>query len=755
MSPTIGTTDTLRAALADRYLIEREIGRGGMAVVYGAQDIRHGRQVAIKVFNADVGAAVGAARFQREIHTLARLAHPHILPLYDSGQAGDSLFYVMPFITGESLRQRIKREGPLPLADVAKIVSQVGGALGYAHKRGVIHRDVKPENILFEEGHAIVADFGIARDADTPEGERLTTMGVGMGTPAYMSPEQASGEWKVDARSDVYALGCVAHEMIAGAPPFSGASWQSVLLKHLTAARVPVGTLRSGVPPSAEQAILRATAVEPEARFESVTEFAESLARALTSPTDTPSAVSPSSGSARLPSIAVLPFVNMSADPDNEYFSDGMTEEIISRLARLGRMRVVSRTSAFAFKGKNEDVRRIGERLEVASVLEGSVRKIGNRLRVTAQLIDVGTGYDLWSETYDRTMDDAFAVQDDITRAIVDRLKVRLLEGDAERVATREPVPANAYNEYLRGRFLWNQRTSDSLLKSVGCFERAIAEAPTYALAHAGLADAYNMLGFYEHLPPRDAFPRAQAAARHALALDDKLGEAHAALAYSQFYFDWKFADAEQSLTRATELNPGYAIAYHYLGNLMASRQRFDESAAAFRKALTLDPLSLIINSGYSWSLYQAGRYEDALDQAGRALELDARFMLAHFWYGLILLALGRSGESIAPLERAVELSSRAAFVVASLAYALAKTGDSTRARTLLEEVTSAKHAYVPSFDVALVYLALGETQPAVQNLERALEERSHSLVFLGSDARVAPLLSDPRVQAIRRVVDG
>ena len=744
--------ERLHKGLAGRYTLDRELGHGGMAVVFLARDLRHDRSVALKVLRPEVSAEIGAERFLREIKLAAGLTHPHILPVYDSGEADGLLFYVMPNMEGRSLRERLDTKRQLPLDEALRVSREVASALDYAHRHQVVHRDIKPENILLHEGSAMVADFGIGKALSS--GRSITQTGLAVGTPAYMSPEQAGGDADIDGRSDLYSLGCVLYEMLTGEPPSTGPTAQAIIAKRFVSPVPRVRTTRD-VPDTVDETVMRALSRTPVDRFPTAAAFADALLQ-ISRPDGAPSGrlEVQKSGPSRT-AIAVLPLSNMSADPENEYFSDGMTEEIISRLARLGRMRVVSRTSAFAFKGKNEDVRRIGERLEVASVLEGSVRKIGNRLRVTAQLIDVGTGYDLWSETYDRTMDDAFAVQDDITRAIVDRLKVRLLEGDAERVATREPVPANAYNEYLRGRFLWNQRTSDSLLKSVGCFERAIAEAPTYALAHAGLADAYNMLGFYEHLPPRDAFPRAQAAARHALELDDKLGEAHAALAYSQFYFDWKFADAEQSLTRATELNPGYAIAYHYLGNLMASRQRFDESAAAFRKALTLDPLSLIINSGYSWSLYQAGRYEDALDQVGRALELDARFMLAHFWYGLILLALGRSGESIAPLERAVELSSRAAFVVAALAYASAKTGDSTRARSLLEEVTSAKHAYVPSFDVALVYLALGETQPAVQNLERALEERSHSLVFLGSDARVAPLLSDPRVQAIRRVVDG
>jgi serine/threonine-protein kinase len=381
----------VNAVLPERYVLEREIGRGGAAVVYLAQDAKHGRQVAIKVLRPELAASLGAERFLREIEIAAQLSHPHVLPLYDSGEAAGFLYYVMPFVTGESLRQRLQREQRVPLDDALHITAEVADALNYAHERGVLHRDIKPENILLDSGHALVTDFGVARAISAAGSERVTLPGMTVGTPAYMSPEQA-GDEPIDGRSDVYALGCVLFEMLAGEPPHSGPTARAILARKVTQPVPALGSFGTDVPDTLEHIIERALAVTPEHRFTTAAEFAQALTtrrsgwvRALAQRPEPP-APSPRS-------IAVLPFTNMSADPENAYFGDGIAEEITNALTKVQALRVASRTSAFAFKGNEQDVRRIGKDLGVATVLEGSVRKAGERLRITAQLIGVADGY--------------------------------------------------------------------------------------------------------------------------------------------------------------------------------------------------------------------------------------------------------------------------------------------------------------------------------------------------------------------------
>src|SRR3989454_6320781 len=475
----------LQAALADRYALERELGRGGMATVYLAQDLKHHRKVAIKVLKPELAAALGPERFLQEIEIAAGLTHPHILPLYDSGEATGLLYYVMPYVEGETLRNRLDRAGQLPLAEAVQIMREVADALSYAHSHDVVHRDIKPENILLEAGHAVVSDFGIARAITAAAGGKLTETGIALGTPGYMSPEQGAASARVDERSDIYSLGCVLYEMLAGEPPFTGPSAESIVRQHLAAAPPRVGARRGAVPPAIEEAIVRALAKTPADRFATAAEFVEALAApaqrvrdpgrrksrlaagaglaatlvaaaaglfVLSRPHGTPALAGPKGQS-----IAVLPFVNVSGAPQEEYLSDGISEELINALSKLPQLQVVARASSFAFKGKNEDVRQIGQALQVATVLGGSVRRAANRLRVTAQLTDARNGYNLWSETYDREMGDVFAVEDEISHAIMRTLQVHLASGDSLTILRRPPRDVEAYELYLKGRYFYNR----------------------------------------------------------------------------------------------------------------------------------------------------------------------------------------------------------------------------------------------------------------------------------------------------------
>src|SRR5881296_600270 len=399
MDPVRDAVAVVTAALGDRYAIDRELGRGGMATVYVAQDRRHAREVAIKVLRPDVAAAIGAERFLREIAIAARLTHPHVLPLIDSGQAEGSLYYVMPYVRGETLRERLVREQRFALKDALRIARELGAGLDYAHREGFVHRDVKPENVLLADGHAVRANFQAG-------GEHVTEVGLAIGTPEYMSPEQAAGDRELDGRCDEYALACVVYEMLAGEPPFSGDSARAIVAKHLSEPPAPLRARRPDAPAAVEQALARALAKPPADRFASVAEFTAALEE--TRPGAAPSLVG------RTRSIAVLPFVNASADPDNEYLSDGISDELINALTKVDGLRIASRTSAFALKGKAQDIRAIGALLGVSAVLAGTVRKSGARLRITAQLAAADDGRTLWSERYDRTLDDVFAIQDEI-----------------------------------------------------------------------------------------------------------------------------------------------------------------------------------------------------------------------------------------------------------------------------------------------------------------------------------------------------
>jgi serine/threonine protein kinase len=731
----------LEQGLGGRYALERELGQGGMAIVYLAHDVRHDRKVALKVLRPEISAEIGAERFLREIKMAAGLTHPHILPVFDSGESDGLLFYVMPNMAGRSLRERLERERQLPLDEALRITREVASALDYAHRHQVVHRDIKPENILLHEGAAMVADFGIGKALSG--GSSVTQTGMALGTPAYMSPEQAGGETNIDGRSDLYSLGCVLYEMLTGEPPFTGPTAQAVIAKRFVSPIPKVRAVRD-VPDVIDEAVTRALARTPVDRHPTAAQFAEALG--LSRDSGSPSYRTPPEAHKPAPThqaIAVLPLANMSADPENEYFADGMTEEIINALAKVPGLQVASRSSCFAFKGKEVDVRQVGEKLGVGSILEGSVRKVGNKIRINAQLVNVENGYHLWSETYDRQLEDVFAIQEEISRAIVDALKLRL-GSDTEKLV----VPAKnleAYNLYLKARFFYHRFTEASLEKSLDFYQRVLLLEPGYARAYAGMADCWCRLAD-DWMAPDDAYPRAKTAATRALQHDDNLAEALTSLGKVLGWYEWDFSGAEQQLRRAVSLNPNDAEAHWAFGSVLPAVGLLGEAIAEIRKALALDPL----DPGYSrWLaryLLYAGDYSAAIAQGEKIIELGEDFFLAYLDVGSAHLALGHAEEALKWYRRgqALENSVRSydAFIVRALAV-LDRRDEADEILARLEE--ESRQHYVRAEILAMGYAALGDRDHAFECLERAFQTRSAGLIYLHIDPGYKPLRDDPR----------
>ena len=737
--------DRLQEALAGRYTIERELGHGGMATVYLAEDVKHRRPVAVKVLSPQLAAGLGTERFLGEIQIAARLTHPHILPLHDSGEAEGLPYYVMPYVEGESLRSRLLRERQLPIEDALRITRDVGDALEYAHRRDIVHRDIKPENILFQTGHAVVSDFGIARAINVAGKGRMTGTGIAVGTPGYMSPEQAGGDDELDGRSDVYSLGCVLFEMLAGGPPFTGWSAQAILARQVLEPVPRLRTFRGTVPEWLEQAVTRALANAPVDRFDGAAEFVAALSTpgpvtaAQPIPTRAQTAPAPEH------SIAVLPFLNLSADPEIGYFCDGMAEEILNALSAIPSLRVASRTSSFTFKGATEDIRAIGERLRVRTVLEGSVRRADTKLRVTAQLINAADGFHLWSHTYDREMKDVFAVQDEIARAIVNALKVNLERESGAVLVEPHTDNLEAYALYMKARYLWRRKSVGALQKGIEYFEQAIALDPCYSLAYAGLADSYVTLGYWNYLPPKQVFPRARAAAESALGIDDRLAEAHTSRACVSLLYDWDWPRAEQEFLRAIQLKDSYSTAHFWYACYLWSMGRVAESVDQASRAQALAQLSPVVNANLGWALYFERRYDEAITQCRNALDLDSHALMTYTVLGQVYAAASRYDDAIGALENAVSFSGGASFTSAALGYACGKGGKRHEARKILHDLQDRSTAgYVSPFCMALVHMGLGDKDQALECLDRAYEERSHWLVY----AKGWPLLDDLRADA-------
>ena len=726
--------DSLQSALEPRYTIEREIGRGGMAVVYRARDLRHDRVVALKVLRPKLSEALAAERFLGEIRLAARLHHPNLLPLYDSGELGGFLYYVTPYVEAGSLRDLLDQQGRLGLTHALRLAREAAEALDYAHRQQVIHRDIKPANILLEDGHAVVADFGVARAVSVATDNSLTQAGTLIGTPAYMSPEQAS-EAPLDGRSDVYGLGCVLFEMIAGRPPFTATSPIALLALRVSEPAPSLGSTGATVPDAVERLMARTLSRRPEERFQSAADLAVALAEVEQEParsTATPAATQPAPGIA---AIAVLPFVNMSADPDNEFFSDGMTEELINALSRVPGLRVVSRTSAFAFKGREVDVREVGQRLNVGMVLEGSVRRWADRLRVTAQLIDVADGYHLWSDSYERKLADVFVLQEELAQAIVKSLPLPGSNATPDVLVRPSTSASEAYTLYLRGRFFALKRTVDGLVAGIDLFEQAIARDPGYALAHAALAECWLLRGFQEFgdLAPLEAMPHGKAAARRALELDPNLAEGHTWSGALAFLFDWDPVAAESFFRRAVELRPDYSLAHTWYAVFLMARGRHHEAIARSEHAAELDPLALSIQALVGQCHYYAGEFDEALDRHRATLALDPGHLQALVWSARAYRMTGRMEEGMRRIEDAIARFGRMPTLLAELGTQLARLGRHAEARAILDELIElGQRRYVSGFHEASIYHALGEEEELRRCFDRLVAERSSMIMFLG-----------------------
>ncbi|HMA44169.1 MAG TPA: protein kinase [Gemmatimonadales bacterium] len=713
--------DRLRTSLSDRYAFDREIGRGGMATVYRAQDLKHHRPVAIKVLHPYLAMNLGPERFLREIQIAAQLQHPHIVPLYDSGQAGDLLYYVMPFVEGESLRQRLVREPRLSLDEALHLARAIAAALDYAHRHGVVHRDIKPENVMLHEGEAMVTDFGIAKAVSAAASENLTQTGAAVGTPAYMSPEQASGAVELDGRSDVYSLGCLVYEMLTGRTPFTGPTAQAIIAQTFTEPPPPLRSARpaDGTPEWAEQAIMKALAKDPAARFATAAQFSQALkAQGVSTP---PGATVTTAAGAAAKSIAVLPFVNMSADPENEYFTDGIAEEIINALTKVQALRVASRTSSFAFKGKNQDIRKVGEQLNVGTVLEGSVRKAGTKLRVTAQLVSVADGYHLWSERYDRELQDVFAIQDEISENIVKALRVVLSEREKRAIEKAPTDNVEAYDYYLRGRQFFHQFRRTGIQYARRMFERAIEIDPKYALAYAGVADCCSFLYMYWD-GSKSNLDGADSASQKALDLDSELAEAHASRGFA-FSLSKRYEEARREFETALRLNPKLYEAHYLYARACFQEGRLEEAVRHYEDAARVRPEDYQAQLLMQAPLKGLGRKADAEDALRRGLEIARKYLelnpddpRALYLGANALIQLGERQQGLEWVKRAYAMDPEDSGVL---------------------------------YNVACCYAVLGQANDALACLEQAIQNGYSHKQWLENDSDLDSLRGEPRFQAL------
>jgi eukaryotic-like serine/threonine-protein kinase len=744
------------------YLLGEAIGRGGMATVYEAHDAKHQRSVAIKVLDAAASSALGGQRFRREIETLARLQHPHILPLYDSGESDGLLYFVMPLADG-TLREQIAR-GPLPLADVRRIAHAIATALDYAHRRGLVHRDVKPANVLITEEHVALADFGIAQKAAIDAADRLTGTGIFVGTPAYMSPEHAAGDAQLSPASDQYAFACVVFEMLTGAAPYQDDSARALLAKHMHHPVPSPRLLRPDLPAAVDTVFRRALAKSPADRFPTVTEFAQSLDDALRGVAVPPSASLGrrrwlTAGFAALgivavawyalttpprvhsTSIAVLPFVNMSGDSANEYFSDGVTEELTGALAQLGALQVTPRTTAFAYKGRSGDIRTLGRELGVQHIMEGSVRRDGDRVLFVATLYDARSGDRLWHNRYERAWSTMLALQTEIASTIAEQLRLRLLPEQQSRLAGRHSDNAEAYDNYLKGRYFFGVRTAASLTSALEHFQHAVALDSSYARAYAGLADTYSIMAWTGAGAPTDLFSLAEQAAQRALMLDSTIAETFVSLGVINTFHTWDWAAAERATRRALALDSTSAAAWFFHTWHLVAQGRVQEALTVLQRARQLEPFSLITNARVGTLLTWNRRYAEAESTLRATLQLEPTYPVARVQLARVLSALGKHDEAIAALPPdSVRFGSYEAGIAG---YVYARAGRRDQALHVARALE--RRNSVPAEGVAAIYAALNDRAAALTWLERAVDARGVGLVFLAAEPMYDDLRQEPR----------
>ena len=789
--PPVDLPARLQAGLTGRYRIERELARGRTATVFLAHDLKHGRAAAIKVLHPELAAAVGAERFLREIEFAARLDHPHIVALHDSGEADGLLYFVMPYVVGESLRDRLEREPQLPIADALRIAGDVAAALGYAHGLGVVHRDIKPENILLADGRALVADFGIARAITAAGSERLTETGIALGTPAYMSPEQATEDGDVDGRSDVYALGCVVYEMLAGTPPFTGPTAQAILARHAVDPVAPIRTVRDTVAEGIEAAVLKALAKVPADRFPSAAAFAHALAapsidRARVRLPRTRKArlalgvglsavavvallvgldVGGRQGHARvttggtwLRSVAVLPLDNLSGDTTQDGFADGMTTALITDLGRIRTVRVISKRSVMPFKTTALPARTIGESLHVDALLEGGVERLGDRFRVDLELLDAASGSQLWADRFEDATQNRFAVQDAAARGVLSALKLPVTAAEARTLRTPPTSNLEAYDFFLRGKIRVRHETRADDSNAIALLQRAVVLDPSFAVAHAWLARAYTLR--VAQFAPRDsaALEGAFLATEKAFQLNPDLAEAHFARANLLWGATKQFAHerAIQEDRRAVELSPNLDAAHHHLGLVYTHIGLLDKALEELRKTLAIDPGDWMAQERIAETELLQGRYEEGF----KILQTVPPEYNPPFWNfdaTWALIELGRNGDASTLIERYLHghPEDRGGLMTSLRAIVSAKRGDARRAeadiQSAIEKGKGFVHFHHTEYNIAAAYALLRQPLASVEWIRRAAAEGWPCYPLFASDPNLANIRGDPGFVAFVR----
>ncbi len=785
------------------YEILAPLAAGGMGEVYRARDTRLGREVAVKVLPERLANNPQAlARFEREARAVAALSHPNVLALHDFGREQGVVYAVTELLEGQGLDRRIASED-LSWRKAVEIGAAVADGLSSAHAKGIVHRDLKPANIFVtRDGPVKILDFGLATlspldpEARTtgPAERGETEPGTVLGTVGYMSPEQVKGE-AADPRSDIFSLGCVLYEMLTGRRAFRGDTSAETLAAILRDQPEELGDSGRKIPLHVEAVVRRCLEKPPEERFQSARDLAFAL-RATLSGSDAVAARSGmlGDGPARsrgalllaftlvaasalgvlwldvgglrsrlvpggghhIRSLAVLPLQNLSGDPQQDYFADGMTEELTTRLAKLGNWRVTSRTSVMGYRGTTKKIPEIAKELGVDAVIEGSVVRDGSRVKVTAQLIDGRTDRHIWAETYERELQNVLALQSEFARAIAREVGLTLPPGvQADLAAAPRAVLPAAYEAYVRGRHAWNKRNESDLRDAVRLFQESIDADPTYAPAYAGLADSYGALGYSSYDAPEETFARAKAAAEKALDLDPGLAEAHASLGYALMYYDWNFTGAEAEYKRAIDLNPNYGTAHQWYAYLLTAMER--PAAEAEREiaiAKTLDPLSVPINTDQAFMAYYYGKTDEALKAVRSALAMNPKFPLGYFWLGRIYTSQGRYNEAEAALQNIGPLRTWTP-AMSSLGFLYAKAGRPKEAEAVLGEFAdlARQGRYSSSYAIAVIYAGLNKPEQVFHALDAAYRERSHWLVWLKRDPRWDDVRNDPRFGSLVRKV--